>query len=345
MQKNRLRELIFSVTNKCNHKCKMCYYHQTLADEMREMSIAEIESVSRSLGSIDRLWISGGEPLIRPDLVEICRIFHRNNGVRHFFLPTNGSMPDRIAETAESIADLSPQVSLQIMFSMEGKEEVHDAIHQKSGAFKKIVASVELLQRTRLRRIHQNKPIFSVLMNTVVTNQNSHEVIPLMEWVIEHLWVDLHTYSPVRGNALDPAHSQIDAEEFGLLFEQALPVFKRYLARKFGTRNPSEQGLESIEKRYGSWLNVLRGGSLGTPCVAGEGIGVLEPNGAVRVCELKPVVGNVRSLLHDFNEVWNSDAAQDMKATVAGCSCTHACFMNASEQFATDTQRLDTSLM
>ena len=79
MSRTSLPELIFSVTNSCNHACKMCYYHQTLAETMREMSLDEIDRVSRSLGPIDRLWLSGGEPLLRKDLVEICRIFHRNN--------------------------------------------------------------------------------------------------------------------------------------------------------------------------------------------------------------------------------------------------------------------------
>jgi len=328
----QLPELIFSVTNHCNHACKMCYYHQTLAETMREMSLGEIERVSRSLGSIDRLWLSGGEPLLRKDLVEICKIFHRNNQLRRIFLPSNGSLPDRMAETVAALADLTPTVDVSVMFSLEGLQRTHDRIHARTGAFDSVVASVRALQRLRLGRLRARKPVFGVSMNTVVTDANAAEVPRLMDWVAENLWVDLHTFTPVRGQALDPEHGFIDPEIFAALVDDARPHFRRYLSRNFGQRDDPEVALAALEARYRTWEKVMRGGELPLQCAAGEGIGVLEPNGDVRVCELKPVVGNVRAVDHDFGAVWEAKPALDVKATVPGCACTHGCFLSATER-------------
>jgi MoaA/NifB/PqqE/SkfB family radical SAM enzyme len=330
MNKTELPELIFSVTNRCNHSCKFCYYHETLAEDMQEMSLDEIKHVAESLGRIDRLWISGGEPLVRSDLLEICRAFHETNHVRNIFLPTNGSFPQRVAEFAEAIMNFSSEMTLQIMFSLEGGEEVHNHTHNHANAFSNVVASINALKRIRLRRLRNKEKLFSISMNTVVTDQNLSDVLPLMNWVKENLWVDIHTFTPVRGSALDPNYSLVDANAFEDLARQAQPVFKHYLKRKFGSQVTPEEMQQGLDARYGTWINVLRGGALTKPCLAGKRIGVLEPNGDVRVCELKPVVGNVRETGYDFGQVWNSPNANAVKATVPGCACTHGCFISAS---------------
>ena len=50
----------------------------------------EIFALSRSLGRIENLNLSGGEPFLRPEFGEICRQFIRQNGVRQIYVPTNG---------------------------------------------------------------------------------------------------------------------------------------------------------------------------------------------------------------------------------------------------------------
>lgn len=84
--------------------------------------------------------------------------------------------------------------------------------------------SVERLKRVRLRRMREKEPLFSVSMNTVLTDRNLHEVVPLMEWVTTHLWVDLHTFTPVRGDALDPAHGRVDPDAFDLEISHVIPA-------------------------------------------------------------------------------------------------------------------------
>jgi MoaA/NifB/PqqE/SkfB family radical SAM enzyme len=81
---------------------------------------------------------------------------------------------------------------------------------------------------------------------------------------------------------------------------------------------------------YNVYSQVLKNKKWPFKCQAGNLIGVLDPNGDVRLCELTDVVGNVRSADHDFQKVWFSDPANEMRKKIRDCACTHACFINPS---------------
>ena len=58
-------------------------------------------------------------------------------------------------------------------------------------------------------------------------------------------------------------------------------------------------------------------------CSAGNNICVIDADGEVRVCELKEPVGNLRDHNYDIRKILN-------KKQKHNCTCTHACFQNAS---------------
>ena len=58
-------------------------------------------------------------------------------------------------------------------------------------------------------------------------------------------------------------------------------------------------------------------------CSAGNNICVIDADGEVRVCELKDPVGNLRNHDYDIRKILN-------KKQKHNCTCTHACFQNAS---------------
>ncbi|MFC1852048.1 radical SAM/SPASM domain-containing protein [candidate division CSSED10-310 bacterium] len=328
-----LPELIFAVTNHCNHSCKMCYYHDALDRDMEELEANEIERISLSLGDIKQLLISGGEPFLREDLAQICEIFWRNNHLRHLFIPTNGSVQEKILSGILRITEQLQNVSLSIMLSLEGLEKQHDDIHDAQGAFQQVVETVKELNLLRFHLLKQRKQMFALHLNTVVTAINIDAVLPLMKFVKQKLWVDLHTFSPMRGSGRDTDHTPPSGDKFEQLVKQAQPYFLHYLSQKYiGQLNP-QKALNILNRRYQIWINVLNGGSLPVPCSAGQSIGVLEPNGDVRLCEMKPLVGNVRKNDYDFGKVWWGKKADEMRMSITNCSCTHACFLNASSRF------------
>lgn len=254
-----LHKLIITVTNRCNHSCAMCYYHDSVNREIKELSKNEFKKISLSLGNIDHLMISGGEPFLRKDLPSICKIFSENNNTRSLFIPTNGSLPKTIVSGISEIFKMIPKAKLTLMLSLEGKEKIHDRIHDKKGAFSSVLETIEKLNYFRFKLLKENK-FFGLLLNTVVTNQNIDEVIPLMQYVKENVYVDVHSFSPMRGMGRDPNYKPPSASSFERLFVKARPYFKYYLARGYFSQNGRPGYSKWLNRRYRLWIRVLDGG-------------------------------------------------------------------------------------
>jgi MoaA/NifB/PqqE/SkfB family radical SAM enzyme len=78
--------VILFINSICNMKCEHCFYWRSL-NRGDDLSKEEIFALSRSLGRIENLNLSGGEPFLRPDFGEICRHFIRHNKVRQIYRP------------------------------------------------------------------------------------------------------------------------------------------------------------------------------------------------------------------------------------------------------------------
>ena len=82
-------QCLLQVTNRCNMQCHFCDFWPNGAAPSEELTLAELTDLARQLDGLGRFLVSieGGEPFVRPDLVEIVRAFAR----RHLaLLFTNG---------------------------------------------------------------------------------------------------------------------------------------------------------------------------------------------------------------------------------------------------------------
>ncbi len=92
--------LRITVTQKCNLRCPYCHKEGEVGNVTTEMSLGEILQISRiavDLG-IDRVKLTGGEPLIRPDFLGIVEGISRIQGVKDLSLTTNGALLAPVAE-------------------------------------------------------------------------------------------------------------------------------------------------------------------------------------------------------------------------------------------------------
>ncbi len=86
-----LETLRISVTERCNFKCFFCHSEGVSWNVVKEMSVEELELIAEALSKIGMKYVkfTGGEPLVRPDLVEIVRSFV-SHGFTDVSLTTNG---------------------------------------------------------------------------------------------------------------------------------------------------------------------------------------------------------------------------------------------------------------
>lgn len=86
-------------TGGCNFRCPFCHNASLVIGPSRSDDISEddfFEYISRRKGILDGVCITGGEPLLQPDIIDFCKRI-RNVGLL-IKLDTNGSYPNKLKE-------------------------------------------------------------------------------------------------------------------------------------------------------------------------------------------------------------------------------------------------------
>lgn len=108
-----------SVTDLCNLRCRYCMPERGVdkrahGDILRFEEIQEIVTAAAELG-VRKVRITGGEPLVRPGLPELCRIISRIPGVEELDLTTNGLLLERDARALKEAGVCRVNVSLDTL--------------------------------------------------------------------------------------------------------------------------------------------------------------------------------------------------------------------------------------
>jgi GTP 3',8-cyclase len=96
-----LRNLRLSVTDRCNLRCAYCmpeeeYVWLPRADILSFEELAHLVRVFTGLG-VEKVRLTGGEPLLRRDLAALVRLLAEQGGLRDLALTTNGILLDEQA--------------------------------------------------------------------------------------------------------------------------------------------------------------------------------------------------------------------------------------------------------
>ena len=94
--------LRISVTDKCNLRCRYCMPEEGIckkdhADMLTEDEIIQAVEAAASLG-ITKIRITGGEPLVKKNIVSICRRTAQVEGIKEVCLTTNGVLLPKLAK-------------------------------------------------------------------------------------------------------------------------------------------------------------------------------------------------------------------------------------------------------
>ena len=94
--------LRISITDKCNLRCAYCMPEEGVPFKPHNaiMSFEEIVRVVESAAKlgIHKIRLTGGEPLVRKDVVELVRMIKAVEGIEHLGMTTNGVLLDKLAE-------------------------------------------------------------------------------------------------------------------------------------------------------------------------------------------------------------------------------------------------------
>lgn len=138
--------VIWNLIRRCNLTCKHCYSISADTDFKGELSTEEVYTVLDDLKAFRApvLILSGGEPLLRPDIFDIAR---RAKAMGFYVgLSSNGTLID--ASNIEQIAAIGFDY---VGISLDGIGAVHDAFRRKEGAFAASLAGVRLCKQHHLK--------------------------------------------------------------------------------------------------------------------------------------------------------------------------------------------------
>jgi len=129
--------VVWNATKTCNLECVHCYADAEIRRFNGELTTAEAEAMIRDLASIKvpALLISGGEPLVRPDVLDLAELA-MSLGVRVTF-STNGTLIDE--KKAQRIAKIGVSY---VGISVDGGEERHDKFRGRRGAYRDAIRGI-----------------------------------------------------------------------------------------------------------------------------------------------------------------------------------------------------------
>jgi MoaA/NifB/PqqE/SkfB family radical SAM enzyme len=280
-----------------------------------DLTLDEIVDLSRSLGRIENLNLSGGEPFLRPEFSEICRQFIRHNGVRQIYVPTNGTFLER---TIRHVGEILKEKDLDLFVvehSLDGMAEFHDRFRGQRGGFAKSIQTYDALSE-----LQKSDPRLRIHAISTATNVNMDEIRRLTTYLFERCpQMDHHNLAMIRGDRKNPALQSPELAAYQELY--------RYVERLWSSRERT---------RYGATVEPLLQWAKGRTvakrtqvvgCRAGVLSGVVYANGDVSVCENHEPIGNLRK--QSFPEIWHSARARGLRQSIRRkeCYCTNEVFL------------------
>ncbi|MDP6968466.1 MAG: GTP 3',8-cyclase MoaA [Gammaproteobacteria bacterium] len=160
-----------SVTDRCDFRCVYCMAEEmTFLSRAEIMSIEEIELLSRAFTElgVQRIRLTGGEPLVRRGLVDRLQNIGNLPGLDELLITTNGSQLVRYGKILKDAGVTRLNVSLDSL-----RPERFKAM-TRNGDLNKVLAGIDAAREQGFQRIKINA--------VVMKGSNEDEVLDLLEY-------------------------------------------------------------------------------------------------------------------------------------------------------------------
>lgn len=290
--------VIWNLIRRCNLTCKHCYSISTDKDFPGELDTSEVYSVMDNLKQfkVPVLILSGGEPLMRPDIYDIS---HRAKAMGFYVgLSTNGTLINE--DNIEKIAEVGYDY---VGISIDGIKETHDKFRRRNGAFDESMHAIKLCKENNIK----------VGIRFTLTQDNADELPAVLDLMDQHnidKFYLSHLNYAGRGNKnrQDDVFHNITRNAMNLLFETSFNAVKNGINKEFVTGNNDADGvflLHWVEKHFPHKSDEIKtrlehwgGNSSGVNIANIDNLGNVHPDTFWWNYDL----GNVKQ--RPFSEIW-----------------------------------------
>ena len=185
--------LRLSVTDLCNYRCRYCMPPEGV-EKLPHSSIlsleeyVEIAAAAVGLG-IMKIRVTGGEPLVRRGIVELCRALRAIPGLRELCLTTNGS---QLTALAAPLRDAGVD---RLNISLDTLHPEHFRAMTRTGSLKDVLSGIQAVERAGFKQLK--------LDTVLIGGFNDNEIRPLAELTLTHPWevrfIELMPMGPCAG--------------------------------------------------------------------------------------------------------------------------------------------------
>ncbi len=302
--------VIWNLVRRCNLNCRHCYSTSADTDFKGELTTAEALAVLAQLkqARVPALILSGGEPLLRPDLYQLAGRA-RALGF-HLSLSSNGTLLD-----GAHAARLAGAGFDYVGVSLDGLEATHDRFRRCTGAFAQALAGLRAASAAGLR----------VGVRMTLTEANAAE-LPALVALTEAEGIDKFYLSHFNYAGRGRGHQDDDARHAGTraaldwLFDHVWARARQGRAGDFVTGNNDADGvylLHWIARRYPARVADMRrrlvdwgGNATGVNVANIDNLGNVHPD----TMWWQVTLGNVRE--RPFGEIW-ADCSHPLMAGLA----------------------------
>ncbi len=292
--------VIWNLTKACNLSCLHCYSSSYAGKFEGELSHDDAIRVVDDLkaANVKHLILSGGEPLLRPDLPDIAR--HAAQSGMSVTLSTNGVLINE--SSAKTIVEAGFDY---IGISIDGSRKIHDLFRGATGAFDKSVRAIKLLRDSGVK----------TGIRFTVTDFNFDtvpDVISLAEELkVDKLYLSHLVYS---GRGDENRGKDVTHEQTRRLMENVFTKAQEYVTNSADMEivtgnNDTDRAflllwLQEKDPAKADWLHermkITGGNSAGIGVANIDSQGVVHPDPLIQYVDL----GNVKDA--PFGDIWNS---------------------------------------
>ncbi len=320
--KDKKPVVVWNMTQRCNLKCVHCYAKAIEEDGADPINTEQAKAMIDDLAAFGApvMLFSGGEPLVRKDLVELAH-YAVSKGMRAV-ISTNGTLI-----TPEKARELKEVGLSYVGISLDGGEEVHDHFRGVPGAFKRALKGIENCQNEGLK----------VGLRFTINRRNVQEAPTLFD-LIEELEVPrvcfYHLVYSGRGSELikEDLDHQETRQVLDLIMDRTKALHDKGKEKEVLTVDNHADGpyvylrlLREDPERAAQVMELLQFNEGNN---SGRGIGCISWDGRVHADQFwrQHTFGNV--LERPFSEIWTDSGIdllhklKDKKAHVKGRCAT-----------------------
>ena len=321
--------VVWNVTRACNLKCIHCYAHAVARSRERELTTEQAKAMMDDLQGfgVPVILFSGGEPLVRPDLVELAR-YAVDKGMRAV-ISTNGTLISQDRAKALKKVGLS-----YVGVSLDGMEAVNDQFRGKKGAFKDAMTGIKNCQDVGLK----------VGLRFTINRINKEEIPRIFDLLEKENIPRVCFYHLVyAGRGSDLMEQDLDHEEtrkaVDLIMDRTKDLHDRGKAKEVLTVDNHSDGpylyLRMLKQRNPRAEEVLELLKMNEGNNSGRGIGCISWDGSVHADQFwrHYTFGNI--LERPFSQIWTDlsnplmvklkDKKRYVKGRCASCQWLDIC--------------------